>query len=70
MKRRQVSSSTIKSTGYDPGRGILEIEFTSGEVYRYHEVPPYHFAGLLNAPSKGKYYNKYIKEFYSFSGPL
>lgn len=49
---------------------ILELEFISGEVYRYHDVPEYLYAGLVNAASKGKYFNRYIKETYRFSGPL
>jgi len=60
MKRKFVSSSTMKSAGHDAGKRILEIEFTSGEVYRYFDVPVEIFSGLMNAESKGKYFNHYI----------
>ncbi len=66
MKRIRVSSSTISSAGYDPDARILELEFTSGEVYRYSGVPGHHYTGLMHADSKGGYFNSYIKDIYPF----
>ncbi|MBK7181096.1 MAG: KTSC domain-containing protein [Chloroflexi bacterium] len=39
MKRTAVSSSNLASVGYDPARQSLEIEFTTGRVYEYFDVP-------------------------------
>lgn len=60
MERRHVSSSNLRSVGYS--NGVLEIEFISGGVYRYSGVPESVYQGLMNAGSKGSYYNKYIKD--------
>ena len=55
MKREPLNSSMLASAGYDEDAGVLEVEFASGEVYRYFDVPADVYAGLLDAESKGKY---------------
>lgn len=57
-----VTSTAIRSVGYDSNSRVLEIEFTSHEVYQYFNVPPAIASGLRSAPSKGKYFNSYIKK--------
>ena len=52
----------MNSAGYNEGRKILEIEFSSSEVYDYFDVPKKLFVGLLNAESAGKFFNKEIKQ--------
>jgi predicted nuclease of predicted toxin-antitoxin system len=60
-----VDSSAISSIFYDPKSQTLDIEFrTSGETYRYFEVPDDEYQGLLMAPSKGAYLNSQIKSKY------
>jgi len=60
-----VESSAISSISYDPKSQTLDIEFrTSGETYRYFEVPEDEYQGLLMAPSKGTYLNSEIKPKY------
>jgi len=58
-------SSAISSILYDPKSRTLDIEFkSSGETYRYFEVPDDEYQGLLTAPSKGSYLNSEIKPKY------
>lgn len=66
MKRRPVQSSVLKSAGYSGTGKILELEFATGHVYQYLDVPEKRYKGLLQAASKGKYYNRYIKNEYAF----
>jgi len=66
VKREDVSSSNIKSIGYMPLRRKLEVEFKSGDIYRYGKVPGYVFKDFQNAPSKGKFLNDKIKYFYPY----
>lgn len=61
MQRTLVSSSNLHSVGYDPNSNILEIEFLSGRIYRYSNVPHHIYLELMNASSHGKYFNAYIK---------
>lgn len=65
MERNQVSSSDIRSIGYDSPTTTLEIEFISGGVYRYSNVPENVFNALMSAGSHGQYFHSYIKDNYS-----
>jgi len=62
MERVPVSSTTVASIGYEADTQTLEVEFHSGSVYQYFNVPELHYEGLLNASSKGQYLNEHIKK--------
>jgi hypothetical protein len=64
MKRKTVQSSVIRSVGYIPGNTVLEIEFQSGLVYRYHQVPEKIYQRLMRSDSLGKYFNFHIRDVY------
>ena len=66
MERNHVTSSNIRTVGYETDNQILEIEFNSGAVYQYANVPISEYEGLMNADSKGKYFHANIKDRYSF----
>ena len=67
MIRESVVSSNLESVGYDQTHCILEIEFQSGGVYQYFNVPIQEFTALLGASSKGQYFHVYIKGRYRYS---
>jgi len=54
------------SLGYDAKSRILEIEFHGTGIYRYFDVPPQIFGILLNAPSKGHYFDAEIRNSFVF----
>lgn len=60
-----VRSSVIRAIDYDVDTRILFILFNSGLLYKYRSVPERIFNGLLNARSKGTYYNSYVKGRFS-----
>ena len=60
----RVISSAIAAVGYDAAARRMKIRFTSGNVYDFCGVPEHVHAGLMSAPSKGAYYNDYIKDRY------
>ena len=64
MHRIAVQSSNIRSVGYDPESGTLEVEFNSGSVYQYLNVPKGEYETLMNASSKGRYFNRSVKGEY------
>ena len=64
MRRQPVSSSNIQSVGYDPQNRILEIEFQGSGVYQYEDVGHDTYAGLMVAPSKGRYFAERIRDRY------
>lgn len=61
-----LSSSNIGSCAYDPDAQQLQVTFTSGATYEYDDVPPAVYAGLLVAPSPGKYFAGVIKGAYRY----
>lgn len=66
MNRAPVSSSNLRSVGYDEATQTLEIEFHSGGVYQYDSVPRSVYKALMNAPSHGKYFHAHIKGVYPY----
>lgn len=66
MNRQRVSSSSIRSIGYDPENKILEIELRGGGIYQYFQVAAGEHESLLSAESIGRYYAKIIKVAYKF----
>ena len=54
------------SIGYDEPSRTLEIEFESGAVYVYSGVSVFTYRQLLNAESKGRYFNAHIKDVFPF----
>jgi len=67
MTRDPVASSNIASIGYAPDSETLEIEFTSGSIYQYFNIPSGLHGQLMDAPSKGQFLNAYIKNGYPYS---
>ena len=64
MERQTVTSSNIKSIGYDLRDQILEIEFNSGSIYQYFGVPQDIYLSLMNSGSYGQYFHANIKNIY------
>jgi hypothetical protein len=73
MDREDVDSSAIASVGFQVGfgietgalyrfvPGILEIQFTDGSVYRYHNVPGNIVQEMMESASPGAYFNFSIR---------
>ncbi len=66
VQRQPVTSSNLKSVGYDRANRVLEIEFQNGRVYRYRGVPPEEYEELLKAPSLGRYFIATIRDEYGY----
>ena len=69
MQRRPVSSSNIASIGWEAGEdgsawGTLEIEFVSGHVYQYDEVPERVYLDAVGARSVGRFVAQNIVDQY------
>ena len=56
-----LESSTIASVGYDLAQKLLQLEFCSRTIYHYFGVPAAVHTALLEAPSKGRYFNQTIR---------
>jgi hypothetical protein len=61
-----VASTTLSTIAYDGIRNLLQLEFRSRAVYQYFGVPVAVHEALLDAPSKGSYFNLAIRGRYPF----
>lgn len=61
MQMTPIKSSSIAAAGYSPGTRVLAVQFKTGRIYHYRECLPWHFEGLLAAPSAGKFLNSKIR---------
>jgi hypothetical protein len=56
----------LRSIGYDAEERLLEVEFRdTGDVYRYADVEEIVFEQFLSAPSKGRYFSRFIRGNYA-----
>ena len=51
----------------EEGTQTLEVQFVSGRVYQYYGVPENMHTRLMDAASKGQFFNAYIRNSYPFS---
>jgi hypothetical protein len=66
MQRVPVGSSTLASAGHDAQLAVLELQFRNGAIYQYFLVPPSVYRDLLEAHSKGGYFNQNIRGRYPY----
>ena len=62
MDRRKVSSSSIRSVGYDERNRVLEVEFNDGRINQYSGVSAEVHRRLMNAPSIVSYFRDNLEE--------
>ena len=61
MRVTTVESTTLVTVSYDDARQLLQLEFCSRAVYQYFNVPTAVHQSLLDASSKGRYFNQAIR---------
>lgn len=66
MKRQIVKSSNINSIGYDKNDNVLEVEFKTGSIYHYKNVPMSLVEEFINSESIGRFFNKQIRNCIPF----
>jgi hypothetical protein len=66
MTRVRLVSSVLASAGYDPTTRVLEIEFASGAVYHYLDVPRDVYWALFDAPSQGRLFHNRIRGAFEY----
>jgi len=59
-------STVIAHMQYDPAAATLRVEFVSGLIYVYKEVPEAVFLAMKTSGAKGVYLNRHIKGKYLY----
>jgi hypothetical protein len=63
----KVESRVMTAVRYHRPAQQLDIRFTNGRTYRYSKVPLTVYDGLLDADSKGRFFNEAIKDAFDYS---
>ena len=66
MSRVMVISGAIRAVDYDEAQQHLDVELTTGRIYRYLDVPPDAYAAFIRSESKGRFYNDHIRDVYIY----
>jgi hypothetical protein len=64
---QSMDSSLLKAAAYHDQSAVLELAFHSGAVYCYFGVPAQIYRQLLDAESKGAYFNSHIRNRFNFT---
>jgi hypothetical protein len=56
-----IDSTVLASARYDAIESQLRLEFRSGAIYLYFNVPVSIYEGLLAADSKGSFFSRHIR---------
>lgn len=59
-------STAIRHFAYDAERRELLVIFTSGRRYLYADVPPDLVTAFGTAPSRGAFFNQWIRERFAY----
>ena len=65
MDRKKVSSSSIRSVGYDERARLLEVEFSDGRISQYSGVSAEIHRRLISAPSIVSYFRDNVEESFT-----
>ena len=66
MRVATVESTSFATVSYDEAQELLQLEFASRAVYLYFGVSAAVCRALLDAPSKGRYFNGTIRGRYPY----
>lgn len=64
MEREAFKSTQVRSAGWEQGK--LEIEFCSGAVYEFQEVPEDVWKAFQLAESKGRYFSTAVRGLFKY----
>ena len=66
MLTTAIQSTTLATVAYEATDQLLWLEFRSHAVYCYFGVPAALHRALLEADSKGNYFNRHIRDRFSY----
>ena len=60
-------STVIRTIAYHPARRELEVLFTTGRRYVFHDVPAAAAAAFSETRIKGRHFNRHVRGRYRFT---
>jgi hypothetical protein len=65
VERKRVTSSKLRSVGYDELTRTLEVEMSNGQVFQYSGVYPEVYRRFMAAPNPTSFFDDKIAEEYT-----
>jgi len=65
--RVDFDSTTLAGATYDHRQNQLQVDFRDGSRYTYSTVAATVFRDLVGSPSKGKFFNRHIRERFPYA---
>jgi len=59
------STAVFRHVKYDEASRVLRVRFSNGYEYEYRDVPPECGYDMVASPSKGYYFNRFIRGQYA-----
>ena len=66
MVNQMVLSSEIEWIGYEHKNHMLQVEFITGGIYQYENVPAQVYEDFLSTDSHGRFFESKIKGAYPY----
>jgi len=60
-------SSVVRTLTYQPKERRLDVVFTSGRAYSYHDVPSAVFEAMKASFAKGEFFNRHLRGRYQYT---
>ena len=60
-------SSVVRAFTYEPEARRLDVAFTSGRAYSYHDVPLAVFDAMKASFAKGEFFNRHVRGRYQYT---
>jgi hypothetical protein len=67
LSAMRVDSTAIRQIDYEPEHGKLFVTFHDGDEYVYVGVPPRITEAFTRAPSKGRFFQRMIRDRYPYN---
>ena len=62
-----IDSTSLAAAAYDEHQSLLQLRFQDGGCYEYAGVSAEVFHGLVQAESKGTYFNRFIRHAFPYA---
>lgn len=59
-------STAIRRMNYNALEKVLQVEFTSGAVYDYFDVPQRMYEDFISAPSRGRFFAYHFRDKFAY----
>jgi hypothetical protein len=64
MEMVPIDSDGVRAIGYDPATQTMHVEFETGALFEYYEVPPDVYQTFMASSAKGSFVSQVLEPGY------